>query len=136
MKYLTGYVTVRRFKGYALPVPVQNRLLREYANKLNMIYVLPQCEMVTNKNYMMLFETLEEMNENSCLGMCSIFMFPEDNEKARDIMEILMKKNITSHFVFDEISVKPNEIKDYYINSNIDTILGIKNKNSIINLFE
>ena len=136
MKYLNGYVTVRRFKGFALPVPVQNRLLREYANKLDMVYVLPQCEMVTNKNYMMLFETLDKMNENSDLGMCSIFMFPEDQEKAMDIMEIIIKKNITSHFVFNESSVKPNEIKEYYINSNIDTILGIQNKDSFISLFE
>ena len=128
MRYFTGYVTVRSFNGYALPVPVQNRLLRNYAKDNNMIYVLPQCEMVTNENYMMLFDTLNSIEKNSDLGMCSIHMLPKNNKKFLKILKIIKDKELLLHFMFEETIIKSNQLYEYYIENNINNLLQIKNK--------
>tara|TARA_Y100000816_G_scaffold122065_1_gene85805 strand:+ start:42044 stop:42457 length:414 start_codon:yes stop_codon:yes gene_type:complete len=128
MKFFTGYVTVRSFNGYALPVPVQNKLLRNYAKDNNMIYVLPQCEMVTDGNYMMLFDTLHNIEKNSNLGMCSIHMLPKNNEKFLKIQKIIKDKELVLHFMFEETIIKSDQLHEYYIENNINNLLQIKNK--------
>ena len=62
---LHGYVTSKSFNGYALPVPIQNKLLRYHAIENEMMYILPQCELFIENNYMALFDTLRNMNSNS-----------------------------------------------------------------------
>ena len=132
MKDLTGYVTVRKFRGYALPVPVQNKLLRMYASENQMIYVLPQCELVTKNNFMMLFDTLNNMKENKDLGMCSIHMLPKNFKKFKSALKIIMKKNITLHFIFEEKKINAHNLEDYYIDNNLENILDIKSKNEFL----
>ena len=128
MRFFTGYVTVRSFNGYALPVPIQNKLLRNYAKDNNMIYVLPQCEMITNGNYMMLFDTLNSIEKNSDLGMCSIHMLPKNSKKFLKILKIVKDKELLLHFMFEETKINSDLLYEYYIENNINNLLQIKNK--------
>ena len=99
MQRLQGYVTVRKFGGFALPVPMQNKLLRYFCSENNFTYLLPQCEMVQEENFCYLFSTIDSMEKNSNLGMCSIKMLPYDMSKFEEIYQKIVNKNISCHFI-------------------------------------
>lgn len=135
MKSLQGYVTSKSFNGYALPVPIQNKLLRYYALENDMIYVLPQCELFIENNYMALFDTLRNMSADSHLGLCSIFMFPTNNVKLKKITKIIISKNITSHFIFENKTIIPSNLLDFFYEKNIVNNIKFENRESIQNFF-
>jgi len=106
MNTLQGYVTSRSFNGFSLPVPIQNKLLRAHAKEENMVYLLPQCELFIKDNYMSLFETANSIEDKAHLGMCSIHMMPQENQKFLEVARILIKKEIILHFIFEDIITK------------------------------
>ena len=99
-KKLIGYVTVRKFAGYALPVPVQNKLLRYYCLEKNFKYVLPLCELYLNANYMNLYTTIEETPLKGEIGMASVYMLPSDSEKFFILNSIINEKENKTSFYF------------------------------------
>ena len=122
---LTGYVSVREFGGYALPVPIQNKLLRTYCNENDFIYRLPLNETYLPENYMYLFNTIDRVSDNSNIGMCSIHMFPKDNRKFVSLMKKISKKNLNFHFIFDNSVISSDDIGEYYLNSRLRYIDNI-----------
>ena len=116
---LTGYVSVRGFGGYALPVPIQNKLLRTYCNENNFIYRLPLVETCLSDNYMYLFNTIDRCLEFSNIGMCSIYMFPKDTRKFVLLMKKISKKKLKFHFIFENSVISSDEIEEYYLNSHL-----------------
>ena len=125
---LVGYVTVRKFAGYALPVPIQNKLLRDYCieNKFN--YVLPLCELYIPNNYMSLFGTLERVSIDGNIGMASIYMFPKDTKKFHSLNTIIKEKKISFHFIFEDKNLNYNEIEEFYLYSKMRYITAKKPK--------
>tara|TARA_B100000900_G_C20164000_1_gene547083 strand:+ start:196 stop:582 length:387 start_codon:yes stop_codon:yes gene_type:complete len=115
--FLHGYVTVRKFGGYALPVPVQNKLLRAYCNENYFKYALPLCEIYLENNYMNFFATLKNIPKKSHIGMASIFMFPEGKEKFSYALSLIKKKELQFHFIFEDKVVRYYEIEDFYLSS-------------------
>jgi sporadic carbohydrate cluster protein (TIGR04323 family) len=59
VRTLKGYVTVRSFNRMAIPVPVQNMILRNYSQTMGMSYALPYGEHKYEDCYMQLFATLK-----------------------------------------------------------------------------
>lgn len=116
---LTGYVTVRKFGGYAMPVPIQNKLLRYYCIENNFNYRLPLCEIYLPKNYMSLYATLEKEPFRGQIGMASIYMLPNNTKDFRSINNIIFEKQIRFHFLFEEISVDYKKLEEFYINSRL-----------------
>tara|TARA_B100001093_G_C26798397_1_gene1002242 strand:+ start:347 stop:760 length:414 start_codon:yes stop_codon:yes gene_type:complete len=135
MQKLQGYVTVRNFNGFALPVPIQNKLLRYFCSENNFIYLLPQCEMVQEDNFCYLFSTINSLKKNSNIGMCSIKMLPNDKKKFDELFNKIVDKNITCHFIFENISANSEELKYHYFQSNLHGQLGIRSKNIFQDIF-
>ncbi len=135
MKTLRGYVTVKKFGGYAMPVPIQNKLLRSYCKDHNFVYLLPQCEMIKENNFCYLFSTLNQMKKNEHLGMCSAHMLPKDKAKFNEVREIIIDKNLECHFIFENLSISSTELKDLYIQINLHTHLGIRSKEAFKDIF-
>lgn len=127
MNTLQGYVTPRSFNGYALPVPIQNKLLRTHAKENSMVYLLPQCELFLENNFMSLFNTINNLNKYDNLGMCSIYMLPDDGIKFNDIINILIKKKITLHFLFEELVTDPGSIKNFNYDRKINYLINSNN---------
>ena len=127
-KDLIGYVTVRKFAGYALPVPMQNKLLRYYCSEKKFNYVLPLCELHLKGNYMSLYGTLERTPINGDVGMASIYMFPKNTNKFYSLNAIIKKKRIRFHFIFEDKDLNHNEIDDFYLNSQMRYFTANKSK--------
>ena len=127
MKTLQGYVTSRSFNGYSLPVPAQNKLLRYHSKEHQLTYLLPQCELFIDNNYMSLFETLRNIKQNSNLGMCSIYMLPDNKEKFESVIKSIKEKNITMHFIFENIVTNYESIQSFNIDRNINFLINSNN---------
>ena len=132
---LTGYVTVRKFAGYALPVPAQNKLLKSYCQQNNFLFKLPMCELYLPDNYMALNATLKSCQSNANVGMCSVYMLPRSKKKINLISEIVNNKNISFHFIFEDKLVKPNDFHEFYHYSWIRYITSKSNKKFFINIY-
>jgi len=132
---LQGYVTSKSFNGYAIPVPIQNKLLRYYTVEQNMMYVLPQCELFINNNYMALFDTLRNMQLNSHIGLCSVFMLPLDESKLKKVIDMMVSKNITSHFIFENKTTSSSDLLSFFYEKNIANIIKFQNKEKIKDMF-
>ena len=124
MNTLQGYVTSRSFNGFSLPVPIQNKLLRAHAKEENMVYLLPQCELFIEDNYMSLFETSNNIEEKAHLGMCSIHMMPQENKKFLDLTSTLIKKEVTLHFIFEDIIINPEVLPRLNEDRNINQMIN------------
>jgi sporadic carbohydrate cluster protein (TIGR04323 family) len=98
-----GYVTVRAFSGFRMPVPVQNMVLRNYAQTQNMPYALPQTEHKYHGSYMQLFTTLRDALHGDHVGMCGTGMLPPPGALRDRAFAIVREKSLTLHFVFDRM---------------------------------
>lgn len=98
---LSGYVTVRSFSGMAIPVPVQNMILRNYCTSKYFSYGLPQGEHKFENCYMQLFTTLAAVPHGGHIGMCSAMMLPIQKDLSKEIISITCNKKISIHFVFE-----------------------------------
>lgn len=127
-KKLIGYVTVRKFAGYALPVPVQNKLLRYYCLEKGFKYVLPLCELYLTANYMNLYATLERAPFKGEIGMASVYMLPSDSEKFFNLNSIINEKKIKLHFIFEDKEVSYDNIEGFYLDSQMRYFTANKSK--------
>ena len=116
---LTGYVSVRQFGGYALPVPIQNKLLRIYCNENDFIYKLPLNETCLQENFMFLFSTVNSASNKSNIGMCSIHMFPRNKTKFELLLKKIIDKKLNFHFIFENSVISSNEFRTFYLNSQL-----------------
>lgn len=102
---LIGYVTVREFAGFRLPVPVQNLVLRNYSQTVQLSYALPQCEHKYRGSFMQLFTTLHDAAPDDHVAMCSTAMLPPAGALREEALSLVRAKRVTLHFVFDRLIV-------------------------------
>ncbi len=129
MKILNGHVTSRRFNDYALPVPIQNKLLKYYAESKNMLYKLPQCELFFQDNFMAMIDTFKNLDDKEHLGLCSIYMFPESKEKIDLINSLILEKDLTCHLIFEEKEIKSHFFMEFYEEKTFIKKFNQSNKN-------
>ena len=102
---LQGYVTVRKFNGFTLPVPLQNSVLRDYCKNKNATYALPLCEMQFDGCFLQLNATVDAASNNHGITMCSLYMLPESEKLRHKFFNALIAKGSEAHFVFEGIVV-------------------------------
>ena len=122
---LRGYVTVRRFGGYALPVPIQNLLLRNYCEQNKLSYKLPLVETHLDDNYMYLNETIKKSTKHENIGMCSIYMFPRDKAKYKILKAEIDHKSLKFHFIFENNIVTSEDLDECYYNASLRFLKGM-----------
>ena len=116
---LTAYSTVREFGGYALPVPIQNQLLRSYCEKNGYVFKLSSSETYINNNYMYLNNLIDKSCNKANIGMCSIYMFPKEIEKYNAIEEKIINKELVFHFIFENAKILSKDLRKLYMNSRL-----------------
>ena len=121
---LTGYATVRKFGGYAIPVPIQKRLLRDYCKEHKYIYGLPLVETYVPNNFMYLHHTIDSCSKLSNIGMCSIYMFPRETQKFNSLKARIEEKELRFHFLFENLVLEPSEIEEAYFNSRLRFLIS------------
>ena len=99
------YITSRSFGGMTIPAPAQNILLRTYAEKNNLEYMLPVNEFMFENCYIQLEAVLEELSTIEGILMCSLFMLPEDKEKRLLTYELLLETDTSLHGALEQLSI-------------------------------
>ena len=87
-----GYVKNGQFGDYAMPVPFQNLILRDYAKKNGFIYVLPNNEICFENNYTIFNTLIQKLKKKSNIVCCSVFMLPNKKTEMKKMLNILKKK--------------------------------------------
>ena len=103
---LRGYVQNTNFGPYSLPVPFQNKLLKQYCEEKKKKFTLPQGEVVFSKNYFQLKSLIKKIKKNEGLVMMSVFMLPNNQIDRDKILKSIIKKNIECHFLIENKIVK------------------------------
>ena len=117
-KELISYSTVRRFGGYAIPVPIQTQLIRAYCEKNNFVYKLSSVESYVNNNFMYLNSLIKEAPKKSNIGMCSVFMLPH-KEKFEEMQKKINEKQLIFHFIFEDALINYKDLRSFYMNSRL-----------------
>ena len=89
-----------------MPVPAQNILYRDYANKYDLYLKLSVNELFFKDCFLHLFAMLEELEELDGVLMCSIFMLPEDTKLRQKVYERFLESDCELHFVLESIIIK------------------------------
>ena len=132
---LICYSTVRQFGGYALPVPIQNQLLRIYCEKNDFVFKLSSVESYVKNNYMYLNYLINTSYKKGNIGMCSIYMFPQEIEKYNAIERKIIDKELVFHFIFENCTLSYKDLRQFYMDSRL-RFLGDENDVSIEELIE
>jgi sporadic carbohydrate cluster protein (TIGR04323 family) len=106
MNLLKPYVTNKRFGPYYLPVRFQNKLLRQYCEEKNKIFSLPTGEITFGDSYIQLRSLIKDIKKNEGLLFISTYILPKDNKFRNEIINIILKKNIECHFIFENLICK------------------------------
>lgn len=100
-----GYVTSRGFGGYAIPVPVQSLVLRDYCARKKFLYVLPVNENVFPHSYMVLEGLVESLSRYDGVLMCSMHMLPQRTERRRRLVGRILEQGASLHLVLEDMIV-------------------------------
>ena len=103
---LKPYVTNKKFGPYYLPVRFQNKLLRQYCEEKNKIFILPTGEITFGDSYIQLRSLIKDIKKNEGLLFISTYILPKDNKFRNEIINNISKKNIECHFIFENLICK------------------------------
>ena len=98
-----GYATHHRFGGLRIPVPVQNIVLRNYANQHHLMFVLSADEFDFPGCYLQLNSLVKQLESLEGLLMCSARMLPQDPKERSAIYSGFLAHGATLHLVLDNI---------------------------------
>ena len=116
-----GYCTHNSFGEYRMPVPAQNILYRDYANKYGLYYKISVNELFFKDCFLHLFSLLEELDQLDGVLMCSIFMLPEDTNLRQKVYERFLESDCELHFVLESIVLRNRQEMDW-----LDTLFQIR----------
>lgn len=125
MKFIS-YIQNKPFGNYYIPARFQYVILRDYFKKNNKLFSLPQGEPIFSKTSIRLRTIINKLKEFDNLILLSIFMLPDDRIMREEMLKKLLKKKITTHFIFENIIAKNK--KKY------DKVLRDIKLNKLINL--
>ena len=100
-----GYVTSRPFGGYAIPVPVQSLVLRDYCQRKSFVYVLPANENNFPHSYLVLEGMIENLADFDGIVMCSMHMLPQRAERRRQMIAKVLGQGCSIHLVLEGIVI-------------------------------
>jgi sporadic carbohydrate cluster protein (TIGR04323 family) len=100
---LKGYVTNRSFAGLRVPASMQSLLLRDYAQRNGLMFILPAGEFSISGCYLQLEGLFGELPKLEGVAMASMFMLPENSAQRLRIYEEFLKQGASLHFVLENI---------------------------------
>ena len=105
MKKLLTYTLPRKFKDINIPINIQSCYLRDYAQKKDLIYVLPQTEVIKKDCYFILNSLISNNSHmNNLICMTSIFMLPYSNMiYLKKLLDQDKSQKLEWHFPFESI---------------------------------
>ncbi len=105
-----GYIASRAVNGNQVPHHVQNLVVRDYADRNGLRYLLSATEMSPENCFIVLNDVLNGLDKISGIIMYSLFMLPKSSDTRADIYNLLLKNKKTLHAAVENISL--NNEKD------------------------
>jgi len=104
-----GYVGSRPVRGVAYPQRVQNLVVRDYAQRRRLPYLLSLVEHAMPGSYMMLENLLGELPQLDGVIFFSAFMLPPDAAARRAVYDRILAAQATLHLALENRSVADRE---------------------------
>jgi len=100
-----GYIGARPLNGSRTPQHVQNIVIRDYARRKNLHYLLSAAEHTMPGSYMVLEDILDELPRLRGLILYSIFMLPPEEARRRQIYDRVLREGCDLHAAVEEITL-------------------------------
>jgi sporadic carbohydrate cluster protein (TIGR04323 family) len=100
-----GYIGARPLNGSRTPQHVQNIVIRDYARRKNLQFLLSAVEHIMPGSYMILEDLLDELPRLSGIICYSIFMLPPDEGRRREIYDRVLREGSDLHAAVEEIAI-------------------------------
>ena len=111
-----SYIQNKKFGIYYLPARYQYVILRDYYKRFNQIFILPQGEPVFSSKNIKLRSLINKLNSSNELVVLSIYVLPTNLKLREEILRILVKKKIKTHFIFENLVAKGKKQYSYVSN--------------------
>lgn len=101
-----GYIASRPIQGSRVPQNVQNLVLRDYAARKELRYLLSATEYAMPHCYLMLEQVVDDLPQLDGILMYSMFMLPEDPGRRRTIYERVLGCGASLHAAVEEMALE------------------------------
>jgi sporadic carbohydrate cluster protein (TIGR04323 family) len=123
-----GYIGARPLNGSRTPQHVQNIVIRDYARRKNLNYLLSAAEHIMPGSYMILEDLLDELPRLGGIICYSIFMLPEDGHRRRAIYDRVLREGCDLHAAVEEVMIASKDdiqaVEDILLINKYATILS------------
>ena len=100
-----AYTTPRSFGGFQIPITLQSTTLRNYCEKMNLVFHLHVVENQIPNTYLVLESLVEKANHYDGIVMCSVSMLPGDPKIRQMITRRVLEQACLLHFTFEQLVV-------------------------------
>jgi sporadic carbohydrate cluster protein (TIGR04323 family) len=122
-----GYIGARPLNGSRTPQHVQNIVIRDYAGRKNLQFLLSAVEHIMPGSYMILEDLLDELPRLDGIICYSIFMLPPDERRRREVYDRVLREGCDLHAAVEEIAIASNDdiqaVEDILLVNKYATIL-------------
>lgn len=111
-----GYISSRPIRGTSFPHRVQNLVVRDYADRKELVYKLSATEYAMPGCYMMLSGILEELATLEGIILFSLFTLPKRQDKRFKIYHQIINQELQLHAALEDMILSQeddiNEFED------------------------
>ena len=100
-----GYIFSRPINGQIIPQRVQNLVIREYAKKLGLTYLLSATEYDMDECFLMLNSSLEALDDIEGLIFYSTHLLPYNDMDRNRLFEKLLERKKGLRFALEELEL-------------------------------
>lgn len=100
-----GYIASRLVRGLNQPQNVQNLVIRDYAQRNGLDYLLSATEYAMDGCYMILESVLDELPRIEGIICYSLFMLPQKQERRLAVYDRILGAGATLHGALENLSV-------------------------------
>ncbi|MCK1733673.1 sporadic carbohydrate cluster protein, TIGR04323 family [Bradyrhizobium sp. 138] len=122
-----GYIGARPLNGSRTPQHVQNIVIRDYARRKNLQFLLSAVEHIMPGSYMVLEDILDELPRLNGMILYSIFMLPPDEARRLQIYDRVLREGCDLHAAVEEITLSSQKdiqaVEDILLVNKYATIL-------------
>lgn len=105
-KGFRGYMSTRPVRGTVIPQRVQNLVIRDYAGRNNLPYLMNVSEFAMPGSFMILEHALSELDRIEGIIAFSAFMFPPEEGRRLEIYRRILQHGASLHAALENLAIR------------------------------
>ena len=101
-----GYIASREIRGVTFPQHVQNLVIRDYAQRQKLLFLLSATEYAMPACYMMLDSILHELSSLEGIILFSLFMLPDNRSRRVALYQQVLGAGASLHAALEGFSIR------------------------------